>query len=91
MFRCFLQPNLSIVEASVDDLVVRHDGSGAGGAPSVGGVVVDGGDVIRSDAVVLTTGTFLRGVVHIGKEQYPAGRHQRTADDAVEPPSVGPP
>ena len=45
------------------------------------GVTLDGGGRISASAVVVTTGTFLNGLVHIGREQRPAGR-------ADEPPSV---
>jgi tRNA uridine 5-carboxymethylaminomethyl modification enzyme len=45
------------------------------------GVTLDGGARIAASAVVVTTGTFLNGLVHIGREQRPAGR-------ADEPPSV---
>lgn len=37
---------------------------------------------------MLTTGTFLRGVIHIGNVKYPAGRHRRDSDE-VEPASIG--
>jgi tRNA uridine 5-carboxymethylaminomethyl modification enzyme len=43
---------------------------------------------ILSEGVVITTGTFLRGKVYLGKTSYPAGRHMRHTDD-VEPPSIG--
>lgn len=35
------------------------------------------GNRIESKQVVVTTGTFLRGMIHIGKTKYPAGRHLR--------------
>jgi len=54
----------------------------------VAGVRTATGDIITADAVVLTTGTFLRGVVHLGLENYPAGRHKRDSDE-VEAPSIG--
>jgi tRNA uridine 5-carboxymethylaminomethyl modification enzyme len=57
--------------------VVRLDLSGG----RIVGVTLDGGREIRASAVVVTTGTFLNGLVHIGREQRPAGR-------ADEPPSV---
>ena len=59
-------PNLSVIEAAVEDLIVE-DGS-------VAGVVTADGSEVRSGAVVLTTGTFLRGLIHIGERKIPAGR-----------------
>ncbi|MEQ8446850.1 MAG: tRNA uridine-5-carboxymethylaminomethyl(34) synthesis enzyme MnmG [Pelagibacterium sp.] len=59
-------PNLDIIEGEVDDLLVT-DGS-------VSGVVLLDGRQISTKAVVLTTGTFLRGLIHRGKETIPAGR-----------------
>jgi tRNA uridine 5-carboxymethylaminomethyl modification enzyme len=69
------QPNLWIEAASVEDL--RTDGGGA-----ISGVVTATGEEIAAGAVVLTTGTFLRGLIHMGEEQTPAGR-------IGEPPSLG--
>ena len=57
---------LEVVEASVDDLIVT-DGA-------VAGVRLSGNEVLRAPAVVITTGTFLRGRVHIGRQSRPAGR-----------------
>jgi tRNA uridine 5-carboxymethylaminomethyl modification enzyme len=59
-------PNLTIVEAAAEDLIVQ--------AGVVGGVVDACGNRYRGRAVVLTTGTFLRGVIHIGEKRMPAGR-----------------
>jgi tRNA uridine 5-carboxymethylaminomethyl modification enzyme len=50
------------------------------GGRVVGVTLADGG-TLRASAVVVTTGTFLNGLVHVGREQRPAGR-------ADEPPSV---
>ena len=61
------QPNLSIVEAAVEDLVLDGEGRCCG-------VMTGEGAEIRARAVVLTTGTFLRGLIHIGEERIPAGR-----------------
>jgi len=36
--------------------------------------VLDSGNIVKSNAVVLTTGTFLRGEINLGLERYPAGR-----------------
>ena len=60
------QPNLEVIEGEVDDLIVT-DGC-------VSGVVLLDGRRIDAKAVVLTTGTFLRGLIHRGEETVPAGR-----------------
>ncbi|WP_371134866.1 tRNA uridine-5-carboxymethylaminomethyl(34) synthesis enzyme MnmG [Methylocystis sp.] len=57
--------NLAIVEASVEDLLMEGD--------AVRGVVTPEGE-IRAESVVVATGTFLGGVIHIGDERTPAGR-----------------
>ena len=61
------QPGLDLMEAAVEDL--RRDPSGR-----VVGLITADGRVLSAAAVVLTTGTFLRGVIHCGEEQTPAGR-----------------
>jgi tRNA uridine 5-carboxymethylaminomethyl modification enzyme len=58
--------NLAIIEAEVADLCVA-DGR-------VTGVVTATGEALSCGAAVLTTGTFLRGVIHIGAKTFPAGR-----------------
>ncbi len=68
-------PNLTLREASAEDLELDPDGR-------VVAVVCGDGTRIACCAVVLTTGTFLRGVIHIGESQTPAGR-------LGEAPSVG--
>ena len=60
------QPNLEVVEAEVDDLIVE--------AGRIAGVQLLDGRRIGARAVVLTTGTFLRGIIHRGEESIPAGR-----------------
>ena len=60
------QPNLSIIEGEVDDLTVV-DGR-------ISGVVLLDGRRFSTSSVVLTTGTFLRGLIHRGEETVPAGR-----------------
>ena len=66
------QPNLTICEGTADDLAL--DTSGGGSRPRVRGVVLGDGSLIPAPHVVLTTGTFLRGLIHIGGRQIPAGR-----------------
>ncbi len=58
--------NLRVVEGGVEDLVV--DGG------TVAGVLTGDGRELRAGAVVLTTGTFLNGLIHMGDERIPAGR-----------------
>ncbi len=57
---------LQIIEGAVEDLIVE------GGR--VSGVLTSAGQKIHSGSVVLTTGTFLRGLIHIGDKKIPAGR-----------------
>src|SRR6188474_3094784 len=68
------QDGLTVVEAEADDLIL--DGN------RVTGVILKDGRTISTPAVVLTTGTFLRGLIHIGEKQIPAGR-------VGEAPSIG--
>lgn len=60
------QPNLEFFQQACDDLIVEGD--------TVKGVVTQAGIKIYADSVVLTTGTFLGGVIHIGLENYQGGR-----------------
>ena len=59
--------NLEVIEGAVEDLIVENG--------RVAGIVTGDGRQIRAGAVVLTTGTFLRGLIHRGEEKTPAGRH----------------
>lgn len=59
-------PNLTLIEGEAADFQVK------GGC--VTGVVLGDGTLVSADATVLTTGTFLRGVIHIGDEARPGGR-----------------
>ena len=61
------QLNLDIREAAVEDLVFDQKGR-------ISGVLTGSGEAIQAAAVVVTTGTFLRGLIHVGKTQIPAGR-----------------
>ena len=66
--------NLTVIEGEVDDLTIASS--------AVSGVVLKDDRVFGARAVVLTTGTFLRGLIHIGEQQIPAGR-------AGEAPALG--
>ena len=67
------QPNLKIFQQAADDLVVEGE--------QVRGVLTNMGVTFLADTVVLTTGTFLGGKIHIGLEQHSGGR-------AGDPPSI---
>lgn len=67
------QPNLQLFQQAVDDLMVEGD--------RVVGAVTQAGIRFRARAVVLTAGTFLDGRIHVGLENYSAGR-------AGDPPAV---
>jgi len=60
------QPNLSLFQQAVDDLVLEGD--------RVTGVVTQLGLRFEAQCVVLTTGTFLAGLIHVGLQNYQAGR-----------------
>jgi tRNA uridine 5-carboxymethylaminomethyl modification enzyme len=60
------QPNLDLIADAAEDLVVESG--------RVAGVVGASGRSYRAGAVVLTTGTFLKGVIHLGEQRVPAGR-----------------
>jgi len=90
------QPNLSIKQAEVADVIleerlsavssqlsVTSDSSTASGASENGdltterritGILLRDGRRVSADAVIITTGTFLNGLIHCGEQQYPAGR-----------------
>jgi tRNA uridine 5-carboxymethylaminomethyl modification enzyme len=59
-------PSLEVIEAAVEDLIVEQG--------TVAGIVIAEGSRISAGAVVLTTGTFLNGLIHIGEKKIPAGR-----------------
>ena len=67
--------NLSVLEASVEDFIIKKKGA-------INGIVCNKGEKIYAKETVLTTGTFLNGVIHCGKKTTPGGR-------IGEAPSVG--
>jgi tRNA uridine 5-carboxymethylaminomethyl modification enzyme len=77
------EPNLRIKQAEVVDLILEDAVSSDSGSPSrrVRGIRLRDGRAVEAETVVITTGTFLNGLIHCGEEKYPAGR-------SGEPPSV---
>jgi tRNA uridine 5-carboxymethylaminomethyl modification enzyme len=75
------QANLFIKQAEVSDLVVSTTPRDQENMPRITGVKLRDGRIIHTRATVITTGTFLNGLIHCGEEHYPAGR-------SGEPPSV---
>ena len=67
------QPNLAVFQQPVDDLILENG--------RIAGAVTQSGIRFRAHAVVLTTGTFLSGLIHIGMTNHAAGR-------AGDPPSI---
>lgn len=110
-------PNLSLIEASVEDLLLDESSSGLESLAPVSnegllerestkhveinqndhkarirGILAKQADdttiELEARAIVITTGTFLRGVLMLGHERYSGGRHLRDSEQ-VEPPSDG--
>ncbi|MBV9086409.1 MAG: tRNA uridine-5-carboxymethylaminomethyl(34) synthesis enzyme MnmG, partial [Acidobacteriaceae bacterium] len=79
------EPNLRIKQAEVADLIIEPaastDGDSGENRRVCRGIRLRDGRMVRAEAVVITTGTFLNGLIHCGEQQYPAGR-------SGEPPSV---
>ncbi|KAK8065841.1 tRNA uridine 5-carboxymethylaminomethyl modification enzyme [Apiospora hydei] len=73
-------PNLSIITGSVSDIVVGEAEMAAAGSSEHGakskitGVRLESGEVLPTSQIIITTGTFLGGEIHIGLESFPAGR-----------------
>ena len=65
------EPNLRILQAEVAELVLAEDGP----SRRVTGVLLRDGRVLASDAVIVTTGTFLNGLAHVGETTYTCGRN----------------
>ena len=71
----FNEKNLKILEGSVEDLSINKQ-------RDIRGVILSDGSICFANSVILTTGTFLNGVIHIGSESFSAGR-------IGEKPSIG--
>src|SRR5437667_8890682 len=69
-------PNLDLTQATVSRILVD--------AGKVTGVETDIGVLVRARAVVVTSGTFLRGLLHVGESQKPGGRMADTSSSLSE-------
>lgn len=69
------QPMLRVIEAEVFDLVIRNG--------RIAGVLLANGRELACGSAVLTTGTFLRGLIHIGQKKIPAGRMNEQASTGL--------
>ncbi|KAM0448099.1 hypothetical protein ACHAQK_000078 [Fusarium lateritium] len=67
-------PNLSIVLDSVSDIVLTPQDLIDGASSRIAGVRLESGRILPTSKVIITTGTFLGGEIHIGLNAYPAGR-----------------
>ncbi|KAG8353663.1 Mitochondrial translation optimization protein 1 [Fusarium venenatum] len=67
-------PNLSIVLDSVSDIVLTPQDLTDGASSRISGVRLESGQILPTSKVIITTGTFLGGEIHIGLNAYPAGR-----------------
>src|ERR1700688_3099819 len=83
------QPNLSIKQAEVSDVILeklsavgselsatpdKTENREVGTENSIRGILLRDGRRVSAHAVIITTGTFLNGLIHCGEQQYPAGR-----------------
>src|SRR5438874_3562993 len=76
------QANLKIKQAEVADLIVQEISGGQHSSSArrrCYGIRLRDGRTVRADAVIITTGTFLNGLIHCGEQQYPAGRSGEAA------------
>ena len=64
--------NLEVLEGTVADIILRDESCGNG--RQIRGIKLESGEIIGCKEVVITTGTFLGGEIHIGLEVFPSGR-----------------
>lgn len=67
----FSYPNLTLLKGKVDDLIID---TRQGQNVSIKGVIMDDGKILKASKIVITTGTFLGGEIHIGMKSFGAGR-----------------
>ncbi len=68
-------PNVTVIQAMVDEIIVEDDN----GIRSVQGIKTADGTIYHAQQIVITTGTFLNGLIHIGDVNFPAGRRDEQA------------
>lgn len=64
-------PNLTVIQEMVDEILVENG--------SIIGIRAESSTIYKSNQVILTTGTFLNGLIHVGEKNYPAGRRDEKA------------
>jgi tRNA uridine 5-carboxymethylaminomethyl modification enzyme len=74
------QPGLSLREGTVERILVE---TGPDGARRAAGVALRGGETIAARAVLLATGTFLQGLLHVGERTLPGGRMGEASAEAL--------
>ena len=68
----FNTPNLTTIEATIEDIIIENK--------TIIGVICHQGSLYKSQTVILTTGTFLKGMIHLGIQRIPAGRYGEKPD-----------
>ena len=72
------EPNLRILQAEVAQLAISNSP-----ARHIQGVTLRDGRMLEADAVVVTTGTFLNGLAHVGEQKYSCGRNGEAASNLL--------
>jgi len=80
----FDYPNLDILEASVEDLTFQENS--LNGIPVISGVMLASGQILATKKVVITTGTFLSGEIHIGQCLFKISPEQYPTSTRISPP-----
>ena len=85
--------NLEIIEMAVEGLITEVVIDGVVSRETVRGITANDGREVRANNIVLTTGTFLNGVIHIGDRRIPAGRANARSENktwgGIENPAIG--
>ena len=62
--------NIYLRQGVADKVIVKEEG----GAKKAAGIILNTGEEFRADSIIITAGTFLKGLIHIGLTSYPGGR-----------------